>query len=41
MSWVSYIFGSNKDFEEKKLIIEILTKVVLESFYKHMILGCL
>jgi cytochrome P450 family 4 len=32
---------SNKDFEERKLSIEILTKVVLESFYKPMVLGCL
>jgi hypothetical protein len=32
--WVSYIFGSNKDFEERKSSVEILTKVVLESFYK-------
>jgi hypothetical protein len=32
--WESYIFGSNKDFEERKSSVEILTKVVLESFYK-------
>jgi hypothetical protein len=32
--WVSYIFGSNKDFEERKSSVETLTKVVLESFYK-------
>jgi hypothetical protein len=32
--WVSYIFGSNGDFEERKSSIEILTKVVVESFYK-------
>jgi hypothetical protein len=36
-----YIYGSNKDFEERKSSIEILTKVVLESFYKPMVLGCL
>jgi hypothetical protein len=36
-----YIFGSNKDFEERKSSIEILTKVVLESSYKPMVLGCL
>jgi hypothetical protein len=30
-----------KDFEERKSSIEILTKVVLESFYKLMLLGCL
>ena len=29
---VSYIFGSNKDFEERKSSIEILTKVVLRVF---------
>jgi hypothetical protein len=28
-SWVSHIFGSNKDFEERKSSLEILTKVVL------------
>jgi hypothetical protein len=39
--WVSYIFGSNEDFEERKSSVQILTKVVLESFYKPMVLGCL
>jgi hypothetical protein len=39
--WVSYIFGSNEDFEERKSSIEILTKVELGSFYKPMVLGCL
>jgi hypothetical protein len=34
MSWVSNIFGSNNDFEERKSSVEILTKVVLDSFYK-------
>jgi hypothetical protein len=34
-------FGSNKDFEESKSSIEILTTVVLESLYKPMVLGCL
>jgi hypothetical protein len=32
--WVSYIFGSIKDFEERGSSIEILSKVVLESFYE-------
>jgi hypothetical protein len=36
-----YIYGSNKDFEERKSSIEILTKVVLESFHKPMVLGCI
>jgi hypothetical protein len=36
-----YIYCSNKDFEERKSSIEILTKVVLESFYNPMVLGCL
>jgi hypothetical protein len=31
---VSFIFGSSKDFEERKSSVEILTKVVLESFHK-------
>jgi hypothetical protein len=30
--WVSYIFCSKKDFEERKSSIEILTKVVLRVF---------
>jgi hypothetical protein len=38
---ILYFFGSNKDFEERKSSLEILTKVVLESFYKPTILGCL
>jgi hypothetical protein len=36
-----YIYSSNKDLEERKSSIEILTKVVLQSFYKPMVLGCL
>jgi hypothetical protein len=39
--WLSYIFGSNKDFEERKSSIEILTKVWLGSFNKPMVLGWL
>jgi hypothetical protein len=39
---IIYIYiGSNKDFEERKSSIEILTKVVLESFYEPMVLACL
>jgi hypothetical protein len=37
--WVSYIFGSNKDFEERKSSIEILTKVVLRVFFLKLIYG--
>ena len=33
--WVSYIFGLNKNFEERVLGIEILSKVVLKKNYRE------
>jgi hypothetical protein len=37
--WVSYIFGSNKDFEDRKSSIEILLRWGYESFNEKQTYG--